>query len=198
MRQLPRMWRSPINDAVVELVDPRAGERVMDIGAGMGAGVMRAARSGAHVIALEPTPFMRRVLRVRRLSSRFRTSVDVVDGAVERIPADDHVIDAVWAVNTMHHWIDVDLGVAEIARVLRPNGRVLLVDELFTDPSHPDHERFGTDSEGEHHGFTMVGADQMGGLLRAAGLAEVDASKGEIAGRPVIRVTATGTATTDR
>lgn len=196
LRQLPRMWRSPVNDAVVELIDAKVGERVIDIGAGMGAGVMRAARSGAHVIAVEPTPFMRRVLQMRRLVSRFRTGIDVVDGAAERIPVDDRVIDAIWAVNTMHHWVDVERGVAEIARVLRPNGRVLLVDELFTDPSHPDHDRFDAGNDGEHHGFTMVDADQMGSLLRAAGLADVDASKSDVAGRPAIRVTALGATST--
>lgn len=192
LRQLPRMWRSPINDAVVELVNPAAGERVIDIGAGMGAGVMRAARSGADVTAVEPTSFMRRVLQVRRLCSRFRPSIHVVDGAAERIPADDRVVDAMWAVNTMHHWVDIERGVAEIARVLRPNGRVILVDELFTDPTHPDHERFSTSNDGEHHGFTMVDADQMGSLLRAAGLLDVAASKTDIAGRPVIHITALG------
>lgn len=69
LRLLPQMWRSPINDAVVDLVDPKPGERVVDIGAGMGAGAMRAAATGAHVIAVEPTPFMRRVLNVRRMFS---------------------------------------------------------------------------------------------------------------------------------
>ena len=81
---------------------------------------------------------------------------------------------------------------AEIARVLRPEGGVLLVDEVFTNPSHPDYARFGKDHGPEHHGFTMVEADEMGALLRAAGLTDVDASTVPIAGRPVIRVTSHG------
>lgn len=197
LRWLPQMWRSPINNAVVDLVGPQAGERVLDIGAGMGAGAMRAATSGAHVLAVEPTPFMRRVLHLRRMFSRRRTNVEVIDGTAEGIPVDDRTIDAIWAVNTMHHWVDVERGVAEIARVLRPDGRVLLVDEVFTDPSHPDFARFGTDHGPEHHGFTMVEADEMGALLRAAGLTDVDASNDPIAGRPVIRVTAHGAPTTN-
>jgi SAM-dependent methyltransferase len=192
LRWLPQMWRSAVNDAVVGLVDPKPGERVVDIGAGMGAGALPAAAAGAHVIAVEPTPFMRGVLNVRRMFSRHRAGVDVVDGAAERIPVADRTIDAIWAVNTMHHWVDVEHGVAEIARVLRPTGRILLVDEVFTDPSHPDHERFGTDPE--HHGFTMIDADEMGGLLRAAGLTDVDATVGRIADRPVIRIVANGAA----
>ena len=62
----PRMWRSEVNDAVVDLIDPRPGETVIDIGAGMGPGVMRAAASGAEVLAIDPTPFMRTVMSGRR------------------------------------------------------------------------------------------------------------------------------------
>lgn len=191
LRWLPQMWRSEINDAVVEQIAPQRGERVVDIGAGMGAGVIRAAQEGAHVLAVEPTPFMRRALAMRRLCSRNRRRIDVVDGAAEAIPAADRSVDAVWAVNTMHHWINVERGVAEIVRVLRPTGRVLLVDEDFTNPAHPEHERCGGGDHGggpEHHGFTMVDAETVGGLLRSAGFTNVDTTAERIAARPVISI----------
>ncbi len=192
LRWLPQMWRSEVNDAIVGLIAPRSGERVVDIGAGMGAGAVRAATIGAYVTAVEPTPFMRRVLSVRRFFGRYGDHLTVVDGTAERLPIADRGTDAIWAVNTMHHWSDLERGAAEIARVIRPGGRVLLVDEVFTDPSHPDHERFGREHDGDHHGFTMVEADQVVALLSAAGLVEVEAAHREIAGRPVIGVVAKG------
>ncbi len=192
LRWLPQMWRSPINDAVIDLVDPREGDRALDIGAGMGAGSVPAAARGATVLAVEPTPFIRRALQARRALSRHRKRLSVVDGSAERLPAADRSVDAVWAVNTMHHWVDVEQGVTEIARVLRPGGRVLLVDEVFTDPAHPEHERFGSDHGPEHHGFTMVEADRMGELFRAAGLTDVEATNRPIADRPAICVSARG------
>jgi SAM-dependent methyltransferase len=188
---LPRMWHSAINDAVVALVDPQPGERVVDIGAGMGAGAMAAGRTGATVIAVEPTPFMRRALVVRRAFARGRRNVRIVDGAAERLPVDDSTVDAIWAVNTMHHWVDVERGVSEIARALCPGGRVVLVDEDFDDPSHPDHDRSGRD-DGKHRGFTMVEADRMADLFRSAGLVDVGVIDRRIVGRPVIGVSGTG------
>jgi SAM-dependent methyltransferase len=194
LRFAPQMWRSEVNDAVVELLDPRAGERVVDIGAGMGAGTVIAARTAAEVVAVEPTPFMRRTLRARRVFQRARNNITVVDASAEHLPVDDRSVDAIWAVNTMHHWVDPERGSAEIARVLRPEGRVVLVDENFEDPSHPEYERFSADHGDEHHGFTMVDAARMGELLTAAGLIGVDASMRTVAGRPTISVTASAPA----
>lgn len=192
LRFAPKMWRSEINTAVLDMVDPVGEERVLDVGAGMGAGTVIAARAGASVAAVEPTPFLRRVLQLRRLLQRNRSNIEIIDGTAERLGVDDDSIDAVWAVNTMHHWVDVEQGVAEIARVVRPGGRVVLVDEDFTDPAHPDHDRFGSSNEGEHHGFTMVDATAMGTALSAVGLVDVDAEKRTVGGRPAIVVTAAG------
>jgi SAM-dependent methyltransferase len=136
---------------------------------------------------------MRRVLAVRRGFARGRRNIQVVDGSAERLPVDDSTVDAIWAVNTMHHWVDVERGVTEIARALRPGGRVVLVDEDFADPSHPDHDRFGSGrDDGEHSGFTMVEADRMADLFRAAGLVDVGVIDRRIVGRPVIGVSGTG------
>ena len=159
LRWLPQMWRSEVNDAVVDRIAPAAGQRVLDIGAGMGPGALRAAATGARVVAVEPTPFMRYLLTARCLAGRHRRSVDVVDGAAELIPVESGVIDAIWSVNTMHHWLDPQRAATEIGRVLRPGGRVLLVDEDFDDPTHPEHERFAAEHHrggDDHHGVTAV------------------------------------------
>lgn len=187
LRLAPKMWRSTLNTAVVDLLALEPGETVVDVGAGMGAGSTAAARRSATVVAVEPTPFLRNVLNVRRLAPPWRNRITVVDGAAEQIPAGDQSADAVLAVNTMHHWTDPDEAAAEIARVLRPTGRFALIDEDFEDPTHPDAKRFG--QRGHRHGFTMVDAGEMAGRFRKVGVTDVVAERRRLDDRPVIAVT---------
>ncbi len=191
LRYAPSMWSSEINDAVIDLADPKPGERALDIGAGMGPGAMLAAKRGADVVAVEPTPFLRRILAVRsRLPGR-DGRIDVSDGSAERLPAVDDSVDVLWAVNSMHHWVDPDVAVIEIVRVLTSGGRLVLVDENFTDPDHPDYETFGGDGHGpEHHGFTMVDVEKLGDRLTDLGLVDVVAGHRMLDDRPVFAVTA--------
>ncbi len=198
LRHAPRMWRSTVNHAAVELLAPQPNETVLDIGAGMGAGAMVAARKRAKVIAIEPTPFLRRVLSFRRLLQRARKRILIVNGAAENLSVDAQSVDAIWSVNTMHHWVNQADAAAEIVRALRPGGRLLLIDEDFQDPTHPEYEAFGKhnkhdsdEADNTHHGFTMVDADEMGNLLTEAGLSSVTADKQSVEGRPVIMVTGT-------
>lgn len=191
-RLAPQMWRSDMNEAVIGLVDPQPGERVLDIGAGMGASTVQAARLGADVIAVEPTPVLRRVLGARRLLQRNRNMITVAPGAAEALPVDDHSVDAIWAVNTMHHWIDVVRATTEIGRALGSGGRVVLIDENFEDPQHPDYERWtARHTDRSHpHGFAMIDPDQMGELIAKAGLERVETSRLVITDRPVLAVMA--------
>jgi ubiquinone/menaquinone biosynthesis C-methylase UbiE len=185
------MWTSPVNREAVTVLNIRAGERVLDVGAGMGAAAVLAARSGARVVAVDPTPFMRFVLGVRRLGQRARKRIEILDGAAEHLPVSDGSIDAAWAVNAMHHWADVDAGVSELARVLRRGGRLLLVDEDFDDPGHPDHERIRARRRKQHLEFPDVDPALVGAKFATGGFAVEEAGKTLLAGRPAKLIRAT-------
>ena len=192
IRLAPQMWRSDINDAVIKLVNPQPGERVVDIGAGMGASTVQAARLGADIVAVEPTPFIRGILSVRRLFQRRRNQITVTAGAAEALPVDTHSVDAIWAVNTMHHWIDIKRATTEIGRALRSGGRIVLIDENFEDPRHPDYERWTANRSDDHahHGFSMIDTAHIAALLVEVGLDDVVAFERLLADRPVLAVTA--------
>ena len=191
MRMLPKMWRSPVSRAVVHAISPRPGEVVVDIGAGMGPATVLAARAGASVLAVDPTPYMRHILAVRRLGQRNRNAIGVAEGSAEVIPVDDASVDAVWTVNTMHHWTDLDAAVHELVRVLRPGGRVLLVDEDFDSPTHPAFARMQERRAHRAHHFAEIDPAAVEAKLIAAGFTNVEGSMGSMADRPVKMVRAT-------
>ena len=191
MKMLPKMWRSPVSREVVRDVAPQPGERVVDVGAGMGPATVLAAKAGASVLAVDPTPYMRRILRLRRLGQRRRKVIRVADGSAESIPAEDHSVDALWTVNTMHHWTNMDAAVRELARVLRPGGRLLLVDEDFDEPEHPAFLHMQDRRAHRARHFTEIDPSAVEAKLMAAGFASVEGSKASIAARPVKMVRAT-------
>lgn len=180
------MWKSEVNSAVVARLAPQSDETVMDIGAGIGAGSMVAAATGCTVVSVEPTPYMRRVLGIRRLVARAQDRVRIVDGTAEATTVDTGSIDAAWAVNTMHHWNSLEEGIAELSRVLAPGGRVLLVDEDFDDPSHPDYESFKERRQERSHHFHTVDPDAVAAVMTAAGLTVTFSGRDDIAGSPSI------------
>jgi ubiquinone/menaquinone biosynthesis C-methylase UbiE len=191
MKMLPKMWRSPVSREVVRSIAPQPGERVVDVGAGMGPATMIAAKAGASVLAVDPTPFMRRIVAVRRLGQRRPAAISVIDGSAESIPAGDHSVDALWTVNTMHHWTDLDAAVHELARVLRPGGRLLLVDEDFDSPEHPAFARMQKRRARRAHHFAEIDPGAVQAKLIAAGFAGAEGSTGSIGDFPAKIVRAT-------
>jgi ubiquinone/menaquinone biosynthesis C-methylase UbiE len=191
LRLLPYMWQSAVSGEVVRSVAPHAGERVVDLGAGMGSATVVAARSGASVVAIDPTTYMRSILRLRRRWQRNRDAITVVDGAAESIPLADASVDALWTVNTIHHWTQRTAACREVARVMRPGGRVLLVDEDFDDPDHPEHKRVHAARARHGFAFEEVNPEALAETFRGAGFANAEGVRTTIAGRPAKVVRAT-------
>jgi ArsR family transcriptional regulator len=94
---------------------------------------------GSGTLSEALAPFARRVLAVddseamlveaRRRLQRF-DNVELRHGALEALPIDDEALDAATLVLVLHHVPDADGAVREVARVLRPGGRLLIVDML--------------------------------------------------------------------
>lgn len=113
---------------VAALVPP--GGRLLEVGAGPGQlSVRLAGRFGTDVTGLDLDPAMIARARARAdglLSQERRPTF--VEGNVAALPFADGSFDVVVSMLSMHHWDDPKGGLAEIARVLRPDGRALVWD----------------------------------------------------------------------
>ena len=116
-------WMSDVNRAVVDMAAPKPGERGLDVGAGMGPATVLAAKRGAHVVAVDPSGFMRAFCGFRRLLQRARRRITVESGVAEDLPVAGGSTEVLWAVNAVHHWVDHPAVWPEFARVLAPGGR---------------------------------------------------------------------------
>ncbi len=93
---------------------------VLDLGAGTGKFTAHLVRSGAEVTAVEPVAAMREKLR------RAYPQVTAREGTATAIPQEDACFDAVVCAQAFH-WFATQEALAEIARVLKPGGRLGLV-----------------------------------------------------------------------
>ena len=123
---------------IVEMAKIKPGDKVLDVGCGSGNLTLTAkkyaGRSGS-VYGIDAAPEMIEV--ARKKAWQLRTDVIFDVGLIEKLPLEDATFDVVISRLVIHH-LPNDLklrGFAEIFRVLKPNGRLFLVD--FTPPVNP-------------------------------------------------------------
>ncbi len=99
---------------------PTGARKVLDLGAGTGKLTTRLVERGLDVVAVDPIPDMLEVLRASLPDTL------TLEGTAEAIPLEDNSVDAVLVAQAWH-WVDPERAIPEVARVLRPGGRLGVV-----------------------------------------------------------------------
>lgn len=134
---------------------PSGDERALDVGTGAGALALALAPLVREVVGLDPVPELLELARERALPN-----TAFVQGDGTALPFAEGDFDLAGTHRTLHHVARPDLVVAELARVTRPGGHLLVVDQLappdsaeaaalheFETVRDPSHERLLADAE---------------------------------------------------
>jgi ArsR family transcriptional regulator len=117
--------------AITRLVTP--GQRVADVGTGTGILAAELARLGLRVIAIDNSARMLDAARAK-LAAEGQAEVELRRGEASALPLADGEVDAALAHMVLHYLPSPADAVREMARAVRPGGRVVLVD--FVRHSH--------------------------------------------------------------
>src|SRR5262245_58723301 len=113
-------------DWVLDLVQPRAGTRLLDVACGSGGFLQRALDRGLDVVGIDVSP------AAIELAAKRLPGADGQVGDAAQLPFAPSSFGLVTCLGSLEHFPSPERGAAEIARVVRPDGRaILFVPNLF-------------------------------------------------------------------
>jgi ubiquinone/menaquinone biosynthesis C-methylase UbiE len=188
---LPRGWlgrlagrlmarkNAAMNAACVEWLAPKPEDRVLELGFGHGRTIEWLAARADSVAGVDPSDTMLRQASRRNRDAIAAGRVRLAKGDARRIPFAGGSFDCVLAANCVQFWGDLAAALAEIRRVLAPDGR-LLVGIRVHDPKAG---RFASP------GFREAEIEAVRAAVERAGFAEVRTLRRRV-GREVVGILA--------
>ncbi len=114
-----------VSELLIEALDLRSTERVLDVATGSGNAALAAARRGCTVVGLDYVPAL--LDRARRRAEAEGLEAEFVEGDAEALPFDEGSFDVVSSVFGAMFAPDQEQTANELARVCRPGGRIGIV-----------------------------------------------------------------------
>jgi len=156
----------------LQLARLKPGESVLDVGCGTGTLAIKAKKflgPSSHVQGMDASPEM--IARAKKKALKASLEIEFVDGRAESLPFPDGKFDAALATLMLHHLAPKTRRacIAEIRRILKPGGRVLIVDFA---PSVPLERKDLIDLLHRRHGNLKFG--ELETLAREAGLTIIE------------------------
>ncbi len=104
---------------------PHGGESAIDVGTGAGALAFALAPLVQDVVGVDRVPEL-----LERARERAPANVTFVEADAEQLPFDDFSFDLAATLRTLHHVPRPEVVLAELVRVTRPGGRLLVIDQI--------------------------------------------------------------------
>jgi SAM-dependent methyltransferase len=158
--------------ALHRVLAPRPGERMLEIGPGIGHHALPTARALApdgRLDVLDLQPEMLEELR-RRATRRGLANVVAAEGNAERLPYPDASFDAAYLVTVLGEIPHPDAALRELARVVKREGRIV-VGELFLDPDYVGPVRLRALAAGAGLAFGLQAGTRLAYFARLDGAA---------------------------
>jgi SAM-dependent methyltransferase len=160
-----------LRQRTADLARIRPGEKVLDVGCGTGTLAIEVQRRvGATGRVFGVDPGTRQIARARSKAARRNLPTEFQIGVIEHLEFPDQTVDVVLNTLMMHHLPD-DLkrqGFSEIARVLKPGGRLVIAD--FERPEKRQDQPAGL-------GAGQSGVQDLPELIKGAGFSQVETEK---------------------
>jgi ubiquinone/menaquinone biosynthesis C-methylase UbiE len=118
-----KSWKS-LAEALLRLMPPMV---IADLGAGDGSFSLLLAQNAAKVIAIDSSAKMIEFAREQGRRHHVK-NIDYRLGDMEELPIDDESVDLVFFSQSLHHALHPQHALAEAARILRPGGRIAILD----------------------------------------------------------------------
>jgi arsenite methyltransferase len=155
----------PLNLHMVGALELQPVDEVLEVGFGGGVGLDLILRHApdVRVTGVERATDMISLAR-RRFADPLRAGrLELVEGSVEKLPLPDARFAAACTANCVYFWPDLDAGLRELARVLRPGGALILA---VIDPQVLAAAGFAA------QGLNTLGPDELAARMRNAGFSD--------------------------
>lgn len=133
-------FHSEMVDWAIRQIGDLKGARILDVGIGDGLTSVMMAQAGAQVTGIEVSTVA--LARARTLAQRYGVDVDLQEMPGEDLRFEKNTFDGILCVSAYHH-LDQARAASEFARVLKPGGRLVMIDPLATNPPAWLYRRIG-------------------------------------------------------
>jgi demethylmenaquinone methyltransferase/2-methoxy-6-polyprenyl-1,4-benzoquinol methylase len=124
------VFTEPMRAQALDMLEIEPGDQVIDVGCGTGFGTEGVRQTTTNILGVDQSPHQMAKAR-ERLDERELLGFTL--GDAENLPVQTDSFDAAWSSGSIEYWPNPVAGLAEMRRVVKPGGRVVVVGPYYPD-----------------------------------------------------------------